>query len=553
MINGCTPVDPSPEGGGKENAGNENSGNEDQKPSIPEGMNLTGSVVDASGKGIEGVVVTDGHQCTLTLADGTYYLNVDDTSVKFIYISTPAGYEPQASDGRPVFYKPFSSLAKSEGIYTAEPFRLTPVENPDRATVFFTADPQPRASTAKYDQFGFHSLDCCQDLYRDLKETRESISGRRVFGVCLGDIVHENMDLYSDYRAGLKTLGYPTYNVIGNHDNNPSAADDESAAADFESHFGPRNYSFNVGNIHFVVLDDLIMKDKNGRLTGYDQGLTDSIWEWLQADLSYVPATATIATCSHSPMFKTQSGERSGKHKNDYANLLTGFSKVHAWAGHTHATHNYVYPAGHMFEKVEVHTLARSTGELWTNEYLSYGTPRGYTIAEIENGEFKSWRFHPVKYQTGKYLGAEMPPYDFRDWDYDSSGIARMKDGGSTLDESYQMHVYPPVGTYGDSKVYVNVFLWDSKWNRPVFTLDGGTSVEMKPVEATSRHDYADTMFKTFYKTHNATLGGDSSYKASTTSNPNTLFSAPVDAPSGSGTVSVTDRFGNVYTGRTSW
>jgi hypothetical protein len=295
------------------------------------------------------------------------------------------------------------------------------------------------------------------------------------------------------------------------------------------------------------------MKDKNGRLTGYDQGLTDSIWEWLQADLSYVQKTATIATCTHSPMFKLQSGERSGKHKSDYANLLTTYSKVHAWAGHTHATHNFVYPAGHLFEKVEVHTLARSTGELWTNEYLSYGTPRGYTIAEIEDGEFKSWRFHPVKYQTGKYLGTEKAPYDFRDWDYDQSGVAVMKNGGAVLDESYQMHVYPPVGTYGDSKVYVNVFLWDSKWSRPVFTLDGGDPVEMKPVESTSRHDFAETMFKTFYKTYDTTLKGDSSYKASNTSNPNTLFSTPVDAPSGSGTVSVTDRCGNVYTQKTSW
>ena len=265
IINGCTPV--------------EIPNDEDDEPAIPEGMNLVGSVVDASGKGIEGVVVTDGFQCTATQADGAYYMKVDESAVKFIYISTPSGYEPPASNGLPVFYIPFARLAKSEGIYKAEPFKLTAVQNPDRATVLFTADPQPRASTAKYDQFAFHSLDCCQDLYRDLKETGESISGRRVFGVCLGDIVHENMDLYSDYLAGLSTLGYPTYNVIGNHDNNPSAANDESAAEDFESHFGPRNYSFNVGNIHFVVLDNLIMKDKNGRLTGYDQGLTDSIWD----------------------------------------------------------------------------------------------------------------------------------------------------------------------------------------------------------------------------------------------------------------------------------
>jgi hypothetical protein len=531
-------------------------GGDEDKPSgdIPEGMNLQGKVEDSSGKALAGVVVTDGHQCTVTQEDGRFYMNVDPSSAKFIYVSTPSGYLPAVYGGRPVFYRTLASQPRKDGVYTIDTFVLNPVANPDRATVIFTADPQPRARTAGFDKIGYHALDCCEDLYLDLKETRAAMpEDRLVFGVCLGDVVHENMSLYSDYVAGLKTLGYPTYNVLGNHDNNSSAADDEAAAADFESHFGPRNYSFNVGNIHFVVLDNLIMKDNSGKLTGYDQGLTDKIWEWLQADLSYVPKTATVAPCAHSPMFKTQGGERSARHKDDYAALLTGYARVHAWAGHTHATHNYVYPSTHKYAKVEVHTLARSTGELWTNEYLSSGTPRGYTIAEIENGEFASWRFHPVKYQKAEFIGPAAPPYDQRDWDYDASGVARMKDGGGVLDESYQMHVYAPVGTYGDSKVYANVFLWDSKWARPVFTLDGGSPVEMTAVESTSRYDFADTAFKTFYKTYNATLKDYSGYAATTTSNPNTLFSTPVSAASGAGTVSVTDRFGNVYTGRISW
>ena len=526
------------------------------EPGTPasDGMNLRGSVLDASGKGIEGVVVTDGHQCTATLADGSYAMKIDAAATKFIYISTPSGYMPPVVGGCPVFYRTLASQPRKDGVYTVEAFRLNPVADPSRATVIFTADPQPRASTAGYDKIGYHSLDCCEDLYLDLKETRESLpADRQVFGICLGDIVHENMNLYANYTTGLKRLGYPTYNVLGNHDNNPDAADDEAAAAVFESNFGPRNYSFNVGNIHFIVLDNLIMKDKSGRLTGYDQGLTDGIWEWLQADLSFVPKTATVAPCTHSPMFKTQNGERSAKHKNDYARLLTGYARVHAWAGHTHATHNFVYPSGHMYAGVEVHTLARSTGELWTNEYLSSGTPRGYTIAEIENGEFASWRFHPVKYQRGAFIGPAAPSYALRDWDYDASGVARMKDGGAVLDESYQMHVYAPVGTYGDSKVYVNVFLWDSQWGKPVFTLDGGAPVEMTPVESASRYDFADTDFKTFYKTYNPTLKDYSGYSASTTANPNTLFSTPVEALSGAGTVSVTDRFGKVYTGRIRW
>ena len=521
--------------------------------SVPEGMNLWGRVVDNNGKGIAGVVVSDGEQCTQTLEDGTYFMKVNASTAKFIYISTPSGYTPPVSNGCPVFYKLLSKQKKTNGIYAVEDFALTPVSNPGRATVFFTADPQPRPSTAGYDNIGYHSLECCEDLYLDLKETKATITDRRVLGVCLGDLVHEKPELFKNYVDGIKTVGYPTYNAIGNHDNNTAAADDDAAAAEFESYFGPRNFSFDVGNVHFVILDNLIMKMKNGKLSGYDQGLTDKIWNWLQADLSYVPKTATISVCAHSPMFKTFNGERSANHKDDYATLLTSFAKVHAWAGHTHVTHNYVYPATHKYAKVEVHTLARSTGELWTNDYLASGTPRGYTIAEIENGEIASWRFHPVKYQRGKYLGSKTPPYTLRDWNYNSSGVAKMKNGGATLSESYQMHVFPPVGTYGDSKVYVNIFLWDTKWGTPVFTINGGSPVEMTRVTDASRHDIADTQIRTFYKTNSTTLSGDSNYSASNTGNPHTLFSVPVSAKSGSGTVSVKDRFGNIYTGTVSW
>ena len=45
----------------------------------------------------------------------------------------------------------------------------------------------------------------------------------------------------------------------------------------------------------------------------------------------------------------------------------------------------------------------------------------------------------------------------------------------------------------------------------------------------------------------------ENGYDATTTGNTNTLFSTPVEALSGSGTVSVTDRFGKVYTARISW
>ena len=539
-------------------------------PVTPSGnFNVKGRVGDAStGKGVERVVVTDGTRCVLTDAEGVYRINSNVSIARFIYVSTPSGYQPPVLKGLPIFYKVLSSVKPVDGVYDMGDFSLTPVANPDCFTLLVTADPQPRSSSAGYDKFGYHSLDICEDLYKELKDVSDAITDRQVIGLCLGDIVHENMNLFANYRKGLSQLNYPTYNIIGNHDNDTSASDDDASAVPFESNFGPRYYSFNAGGVHFVVLDNLIMKKgSSGKLNAYDQGLTDEIWTWLQADMSYVPSSTLVMTASHSPMFKCDSGsERTNTAKHGghtdptgqygYGDLFDGYDEVHAWAGHTHSSFNYVYPTSHRHKHVQVHTVARSTGELWTNEYLSDGTPRGFTVVEVDHGTV-TWRFHPTRYQRPAWIGASesgcsvQPPYQWRDWNYDASGLAVMKDGG-TLDEDYQLHVYPR-GAYDDEYVYANVFLWDDKWQTPVFTPKGGAPVTMEKVTADSRHDLGTTEFRKVYKLYAPKLNGDNGYTAVNAGSITTLFRAPAPKSPSGGSVSVTDRFGTTYARNVNW
>ena len=543
----------------------------------PEGYNIRGRVVDSSSTGIEGVVVSDGRQCVRTQFDGTFYMTSDVANVKFVHVSTPSGYMPEVSGGIPRFYKAKADITPSNGVYDFGDYVMTPVQNPDRFTLLITADPQPRQYKWTLDRIAYKSLDVCEDLYQELRDVSSGISDRQVYGICLGDIVHEDMSLYAQYNNALATFNFPTYNIIGNHDNDPDAADDDAGAIPFESYFGPRNYSFNIGGIHFVVLDNLIMKDNGGSLTAYDQGLTDAIWTWLQADLAQIPTTSKLMVCAHSPMFKQISGSErtnSALHggNDGYGGLINKYSEVHAWAGHTHVGFNYIYPSSHRHRRVQVHTLARSTGELWTNDYLSAGTPRGFTIVEVDNGEI-TWRFHPLTRQSGSFNGvttgycaAGAPAYSWRDWSYNGSHIAIMNGGSTPLDENYQLHAYPR-GSYGDEYVYANVFLWDEKWELPVWTPDGGAPVTMTRINSADDHeiitdtdkiyDLADTEFRSWYKTNANKSGGSlaalDGYTTVDTDKLTTIFRAPAAASPSSGTISVTDRFGNVYSRRVSW
>ena len=337
----------------------------------------------------------------------------------------------------PLFYHKITTEECVDRVCNAD-FVFEPIAgDANRFTMFVGADPQPRAKSSSYDRFAFHSLDICENFYKDMKEARAKITGREVYGLMLGDIVHENMSLFENYVAGLKTLGFPMFNILGNHDNDKTAANDVEGRRVFEAKLGPTYYSFNIGKLHYVVLDNLIMKkESNGELTGYDNGLTDEIWQWLQNDLSYVDRSSTIMVAAHSAMFKLiTGGNRGAAHKNDYGYLFAEFAKAHVWTGHQHTTYNYNYSASSAWGAIEEHTVARSTGELWTNEYMTGGTPRGYTVVEVDGNNI-SWYFKPTIYQSGAFTASKytskQPSYTYRDWNY-VNGVAKMKKDGAVV------------------------------------------------------------------------------------------------------------------------
>ena len=523
---------------------------------IPKNWTITGTVKGDDGKLLKDVVVSDGLNCFKTTEDGKYYLASDIAKTSYVFVSTPADYAAPVKEGHACFWVFLKDATKgSDGKYTIN-FTLNKISNPERYSLLIFADPQPRKSSAGLDKVAYSSLTCCSDMYRDMKEyVAASLKGRPVYGIGLGDIVHQDLSLISKYRTGMATTGISTYNVIGNHDQQHilEQSDDDSCKA-FEEKMGPVNYSFNLGGIHYLMLDNMISP---GPGTGkYSDecltGLTDKIWQWVQNDLSKVPFTTTLMVCAHSPMMRTQSGgDRTGTHLADLRNLLSKYPKAYVWAGHTHTTFNYVDKTKPV---IETHTLSRVTGALWTNEFLgSNGTPRGYVVFEYDNGSV-SWKFKPIYYQTGEFIGTYgnpnsgvAPDYAWRDWNYEN-GKAVMKVGNKPLDDTYQMQLFAP-GTYGDKYLYANIFLWDELWQTPRFTMNGNPSVLKRVSEKDWKYSYSDWDITSFY---NAFKYIGSEFTPDKNNN-DSMFRVFVEDEHGSGTVSVKDRFGNTHSSTITW
>ena len=257
-----------------------------------------------------------------------------------------------------------------------------------------------------------------------------------------------------------------------------------------------------------------------------------------------------LMIASHIPLFKKDSAQAEfqdqSAHGADYAALFATYDKVHVWAGHTHRSFNYNYPSSNTLRNIEVHTLARSTGELWTNEYNAYGTPRGYTVVEVD-GNNVSWKFKPLSYQQAPFIGNDYstvgtPAYSRRDWSYNEAGEAILRSTNTKLDSSYQMTAWKD-GLY----VYVHVFMWDDKWSKPKFN---GGSMSAVDRQNSGAKDLAYKEMFDFYSVNSILSGYDYSYDPVYH---NSIFRSFNLSSSGSGTITVTDRFGNNYSTTVAW
>ena len=474
---------------------------------------VSGTVLDQRGLPVEGVVVSDGLLTTLTDESGNYALDSDLSKRRFVQVTIPAAYEIPVKDGIPQFWQRIpegSTKVRADFTLTARR-KAAP-----RYTILMTADPQIRSRNARYDNFAFHSIDMYEEMCRDLQETAASITDRPVYGISLGDLVHNDMSLYPTYCAGIADFDFPVFNVIGNHDHVQNVATDREAVKKFEEHLGPTCYSVELGELHFIFLDNIIMKNNtlDPNATGaYNDGLSDEVYSWLCNDLKYVDKNKIIMLCAHSSMFRKPDSEPAerDRHGPDYASRLAQYRFVHSWAGHSHINFNYAYSAEEpaaKFPNVESHILARSTGALWLNERISTdGTPRGYLVVDVD-GEQISWYYKP-------------------------SGLGRDR----------QIRAYAPGAWYSDGYVYANVWNHDARWSEVRYTDSGKDKAGMKRVTA---YDGAFVRMADYYNSTQNTA----TFEPFRTSH---MFRILPTAGATQATIETTDRFGEHYTTTLEW
>ena len=379
--------------------------------------------LDAGERGLADVPVSNGRNVVLTGEDGTYSLKIDGKDSK-IFVIKPSGYRlPVDEMNRPRFYylhKPEGSPdLEYEGVAPTGPlpesvnFPLRESEMKDDFNVLLFGDPQP------YTRQQMEYFD------RDIVSELAGATGYE-FGITLGDIVGDDLDLFQPYLQSISRIGLPWFNVYGNHDMNFDAQSDSLADETFEATFGPANYSFNYGKAHFIVLDDVVYPRTDGE-SGYIGGFTEKQIAFVRNDLKHVPKDHLVVLAFHIPIFLQEYGRTFRvSDRSRMFELLEEYPNTLSLSAHTHVQQFHFFGAEAGWSRMQPHmhyNVGTTSGDWWSGvpdergippTLMRDGTPNGYATLTISGNDFT------IDYKAAEYAsdyrmslwGPEVVPQD---------------------------------------------------------------------------------------------------------------------------------------------
>jgi hypothetical protein len=335
------------------------------------GQTITGAVfkdldrngrLDAGEPGIEGVLVSNGHEWVRTDENGRYEIavrrNMDLTIVQ------PSGWRvPTDERMAPQFFyvhkeggtgypMRFGGLTDTGPAPTSVNFPL--IRDGAAGNEFscaVLADPQ----TYSNEQLGWLRDGVIADVIE---------AGFRQ-GDCmihLGDVVGDDLGLLDRLLEIASATGLPQWLVIGNHDIDFDARSNDDKADSWRRIYGPNYYAFEQGYVLFVVLDNVVYpcgaEDvargrthcEEGRRPGYNGRVTETQLEWLEGLIRHTPEDRLIVLNKHIP-FVSFVDAGSGQHQTDEVtrihDMLAGRPAL-SLSGHTHTIENH--SPGQLFE-----------------------------------------------------------------------------------------------------------------------------------------------------------------------------------------------------------
>lgn len=376
-------------------------------------------------KGLANVAVSNGVDVVLTDASGRYNIPARDNSIFFVI--KPNGYQfPLDEHNTPQFYyihkpngspelkyegsKPTGKLPKSVDFALQKD---TNEQKDFKALVF--GDPQ----AYNMDEINYFDKGIIQDI-----NGKEKLS----FGLSLGDLVGDDLVLHAPYKKTVGKLGLPWFNVMGNHDMNYDVQEDIFSDETYEKNFGPNNFSFNYGDAHFIVLDNIIYPNpRTGK--GYLGGFRKDQLDFVENDLKFVPKDKLIVLAFHIPLLHNNSDVFRDEDRQRLFDLLAAYPNTLSLSAHTHLQRHNFYTKDDGWKQDKPHheyNVGTTSGDWYSGlkndqgvpaSTMRDGTPKGYAILNISGNTYTfdyKVAGEPEDYQLNVIFPAELQQKNLR-------------------------------------------------------------------------------------------------------------------------------------------
>lgn len=508
----------------------------------PTGDNNVYGVVHCDGEGLAGVVVSDGVEVVQTDKKGVYQFK----SAKkwgYVFISIPKGYEVSSEGVLPQFH---ATLTEKADKAERHDFNLVKV-NQEKYRVYFLGDMHLADRTNDLNQFD----NCMKEVKADIMD-----DDVKSYVITLGDMT---WDLYWYSRKYyfpqyLKSVNYyfknaakqvQFFHTIGNHDHDMCKDGDFNTVIEYVKDIAPTYYSFNIGDVHYIVLDDILCTNVGGEASAkperaYRSEVTDEQLKWLVKDLSYVSQTTPVIVTSHAPVY----AKETKKNVNDYylnnsATLVSKFKgyKVDFVTGHTHVLYNVDKKSSEGIGIYE-HNAGAVCASWWWSGYLTPGihictdgAPGGYSVWDI-TGTDKKWRYKG----TGRDENEQFRTYDLNNVWFTVEKDAPKVPAALKSDFEKYTDAYPK---NSKNEVLINIWNWNPKWQIEI--KENGKTLTSTRVKGYDPLHIAALTAKRF---NNSAI---KEVPAFTTTVNYHMFKVKASSPTSTIDIKVTDEFGNVY------
>jgi predicted MPP superfamily phosphohydrolase len=245
---------------------------------------------EAGEPGIEGVVVSNQIDSVITTRDGSFRLDPNQ-GYGIVYVGTPASYRPH---GR--FWQRIPSDSNDPRV----DFAMVPVSVPEAFSFLHASDT--------------HLSEQTLPRMRRLRKVVEDV--KPSFVLITGDLIEDALRVpeekarsyYELYRREIDAFPVPVYSTLGNHEifgieRHLSLVSKEHPLYGkemYRRYLGPNYYSFTYGRLHFVALDNVDYED-----LWYYGHVDAAQLDWLEKELSFLPAGSPLVTFMHMPLFSS--------------------------------------------------------------------------------------------------------------------------------------------------------------------------------------------------------------------------------------------------------